>query len=170
VTKAELVRRNAGLHDAPIRPESVALHLGIAVQYEAFSDDLSGALIRKEGASVIAVNSGHSKTRQAFTMAHEIGHAALGHAGDIFVDKAFINKRDLTSSMAVNAQEIQANQFAASLLMPKALLMPEFGATSARGGDRDELIKAMAKKFAVSKKAMEYRLVNLAFISPPDDD
>lgn len=168
--RADEIRQQANLLTTPIRPQKIALHLGIEIKFEAFSDDLSGALIRKDGTSVIAVNSSHSKTRQAFTMAHELGHLALGHEGDIFVDKAFINRRDVTSSMAINAQEIQANQFAASLLMPKALLIPEFSTASERVSVRETLISAMAKTFGVSKKAMEYRLVNLALISPPDDD
>jgi Zn-dependent peptidase ImmA (M78 family) len=167
--QADALRDSAGLLEAPIQANLAAEYLGITVQYENFSDDLSGALIRKEGYSVIAVNRAHSDTRKAFTIAHEVGHAVLKHEGDIFVDKAFINKRDLTSSMAVNAQEIQANQFAASLLMPKSLLLKKFSAVSVAMNNRQELIASLAKKFAVSKKAMEYRLVNLAFISAPDD-
>jgi hypothetical protein len=38
------------------------------------------------------------------------------------------------------------------------------------GFERIELIQRMAERFKVSKKAMEYRLVNLALIGPPDDN
>ena len=161
---------SAGVISAPINPAKIALHLGIPVEYEVFSDDLSGALIRKDSSSVIAINKNHSATRQAFTLAHELGHYSCKHKGDVFVDKVSINRRNATSSLAVDIQEIEANQFAASLLMPKFFLMPAFFAVTSREKTRLGTISTLAKKFAVSKKAMEYRLVNLALISPPDDD
>lgn len=167
--RAESIRIQAGLVSAPIRPEKVASYLGITVEYELFSDDLSGVLIRKGQKSVIAVNRKHSATRQAFTLAHEVGHHFLEHTGDLFVDKVSINKRDRSSSLAIEPQEIQANQFAASLLMPRPLLIQQLEKTAVQTTDRDELVAILAKKFGVSTKAMEYRLVNLALLSTPDD-
>lgn len=167
--RAESIRMQAGLESAPIRPEKVASFLGISVEYEPFSDDLSGVLMRKGQTSVIAVNRKHSATRQAFSVAHEIGHHCLEHTGELFVDKVSINKRDRSSSLAVDPQEIQANQFAASLLMPRSLLIQQIGKVAEQTTDRDELVANLANKFGVSLKAMEYRLVNLALLSTPDD-
>lgn len=167
---AQQLLASANVMGSPIKPAKIALYLGIPVEYEVFSDDLSGALIRKGNSSVIAINKNHSATRQAFSLAHELGHYSCNHKGDVFVDKVSINRRDAMSSLAVDNQEIEANQFAASLLMPKFFLMPSFFAVTSREKNRSKIISKLAIKFAVSKKAMEYRLVNLALISPPDDD
>lgn len=169
-TLANQLLVSAGVISAPVIPARIAMYLDIPVEYDDFSDDLSGALIRKDNSSVIAINKNHSATRQSFTLAHELGHFCCNHKGDVFVDKVSINRRNATSSMAVDIQEIQANQFAASLLMPILFLMPSFFAVSSREKNRSKIISKLAIKFAVSKKAMEYRLVNLALISPPDDD
>lgn len=166
---AETIRLAAAQVSAPVRPEVVAKHLGIEVKTEAFTDDLSGVLVRKGSKTLIATNSSHSPKRRSFTMAHEIGHFVLKHHGDLFVDKVTINRRDNSSSLATNFQEIEANQFAASLLMPKSLLFKEINSILDDLRDRDELIELLARVFDVSKKAMEFRLINLALIGSMDD-
>jgi Zn-dependent peptidase ImmA (M78 family) len=167
---ADVVRIQAGQLTVPVNPIAVARSLNFEVNFAAFTDELSGVLVRESGKCVIAINSNHSPARRSYSLSHEIGHAVLGHTGDFFVDKTFINKRDKASSMGTDVREIQANQFAASLLMPKVLLYKEFTLLININFERDELIQKMAERFAVSKKAMEYRLVNLALIGPPDDN
>ncbi len=167
---ADVVRLQAGQLTVPVNPIVVAQSLSFKVNFVAFTDELSGVLVRESGKCVIAINANHSPARRSYSLSHEIGHAVLEHTGDFFVDKTFINKRDATSSMGTDVREIQANQFAASLLMPKALLHKEFTLLVNLNFERAELIQKMAERFAVSKKAMEYRLVNLALIGPPDDN
>ena len=61
--------------------------------------------------------------RQRFTIAHEIGHFLLHTDEDVHIDeKRPIGRRDDLSSQAVDACEIEANQFAAELLMPESLV------------------------------------------------
>jgi Zn-dependent peptidase ImmA (M78 family) len=167
---ADVVRIQAGQLAVPVKPVLIAKSLNFEVNFVAFTDELSGVLVRESGKCVIAINANHSPARRSYSLSHEIGHAVLGHTGDFFVDKTFINKRDTKSSMGTDVREIQANQFAASLLMPKALLHKEFTFLVNLNFERRSVIEKMAARFEVSKKAMEYRLVNLALIGPPDDN
>ena len=82
---------------------SVAENLGFRVRYEALPDTVNGFLIVNDGVSCICLNRRDDPHTQAFTIAHELGHHELGHRG--------------CSSGWVDAKEIQASQFALSLLL-----------------------------------------------------
>jgi Zn-dependent peptidase ImmA (M78 family) len=154
----------------PVDPVAVAVAHGAQVVQENFSEDLSGVLIRKEASCTIAVNEADSLVRKRFTIAHECGHLILKHVGEVFVDKQFVNRRDATSSLAVDEQEIEANQFAASLLMPRTEVVDHLDQLLKSTRNRMALVEFMARAFVVSSKAMEYRLVNLGLIASPDND
>ena len=76
----------------------------------------------KEGTPIIGVNALHHPNRQRFTVAHECGHLILHKAQitkEVHVDKDFpMLMRDSVSAAGVNEMEIEANVFAAELLMP----------------------------------------------------
>lgn len=165
--KARALLDQAGERTAPIDPERVAKWLGIKVDRIPFEGDLSGILVRNATQVVIGVNKFNAPVRQRFTIAHELGHYALEHRGEMFVDEAVLNKRDGRSSIAIDPQEIEANNFAAALLMPKHLVVSELKERLPSLGDagRDSLIRAMAAHFKVSEQAMGFRLVNLGLIS-----
>lgn len=162
-------RSECGQLSIPIDVEVVAKHLGARVLVEGFSDDLSGVLIRKGETSTIAVNCSHSPLRRRFTIAHECGHLVLEHEGEVFVDKHILNRRDNSSSLAVDEQEIQANQFAASLLMPRDEVVRYMDHLLRSHHSHAVLVELMASMFRVSKSAMEIRLVNLGLTAPDED-
>ena len=56
-----------------------------------------------------------------------------------------------------NPAEIEANQFAAELLMPRAMI-DQVMAGKQFDIDDDRPIEELAKKFRVSKQALEYRI------------
>jgi Zn-dependent peptidase ImmA (M78 family) len=95
----------------------------------------------------------------------------LGHKGEEdHVDWEFtIIRRDGRSSEASVTEEIEANSFAANLLMPKRFIVEdlEFQLASRSDGElpRDQLT-ALARKYQVSETAMTFRLINLGLISP----
>ncbi len=154
----------------PVDVEAIASFLGAQVVYEPFTEDMSGVLVKERKAIVIGVNSTHARTRQRFTIAHECGHLCLNHSGEIFVDRtmrsqSMIKKRDARSSLAIDRDEIEANRFAAELLMPERLLVAELRRSSERDYSGD-LVSALAKTFQVSAQAMEYRLTNLGLFIP----
>jgi Zn-dependent peptidase ImmA (M78 family) len=170
---ARLLLKRAHVSSAPVDVDAIALVCGAAVSYEPFDDDLSGVLIKRKTKIVIGVNSAHSRTRQRFTIAHELGHLKLEHQGEVFVDqtmrsKSVVMKRDQTSSQATDAREIQANRFAAELLMPDNLVLDAFSRVVEKKAkvDSSELIAALASDFGVSAQAMEYRLTNLGMLMP----
>lgn len=68
------------------------------------------------------------------------------------------NYRSAESSMATNIDEIEANFFAASILMPRRFL-DDLNAVEAV--EDDDKVRDLAKFFDVSRHAMSLRLVNL---------
>jgi Zn-dependent peptidase ImmA (M78 family) len=164
---AEAILRELEISSLPIPVDAIAGKLGAALSYEPFEgkDDISGMLFRDERRIVIGINSAHASTRQRFSIAHEIGHLRMHH-GDFFVDKTVRLNRDARSSMAIDPKEIEANRFAAELLMPEKIIT---AATKKRLAKKrnitaEELIEGLADECQVSKQAMEFRLINLGII------
>jgi len=149
--------------------EKIARLCGAEIRYVSYDGDISGMLAREGGGFVIGVNALHAKTRQRFTIAHEIGHLELNHLGqygdsEILVDRHFkVMLRDEKSSQASDPMEIEANAYAAELLMPTSMLIVERELRSS-GVDYedDELIHNLAIRYKVSRQAMTFRLANLA--------
>ena len=122
--------------------------------------DHSGFLLVEGGKATIGINKRHHKNRQRFTAAHELGHYLL-HASEgdsFFVDKSY--HRSPLSSAGTNKHEIEANRFAANLLMPKAFLIQD--ASELELMDKD--IYELAKNYGVSEEAMALRLAKLRLI------
>lgn len=119
---------------------------------------------------MIGLNATHAKTRQRFTIAHEIGHLHLHQGRPMFVDRSVrIDRRDANAALGLDREEIEANSFAAALLMPQEMILaavtqlsPHRGATGT-----EETIRRLASRFDVSPQAMEYRLANLGLVVPP---
>lgn len=78
-----------------------------------------------------------------------------------------VYKRDKKSSLATDPNEIEANQYAAELLMPQRFLLSDF--LKARA-DRSGIAIRLANKYQVSPKAMEFRLGNLGLLVPSFDE
>lgn len=159
--------KDCGITKAPVSVDDIASHMGATVSYEVFTEDLSGVLVKEKTRTVIGVNSFHAKTRQRFTIAHECGHLALGHSGEVFVDRT-VMRRDGRSSQAVDRQEIDANRFAAELLMPKEFVLTAVERRQAKKPELSSsmLVEELAEEFQVSAQAMEYRLTNLGMFMP----
>jgi len=160
--EADAVLREFNVKTPPVPVEEIARQLGARVSYEPFSREVSGVLFRDEGKgnAVIAVNASHTSTRHRFTIAHELGHLRLHEGTRVFVDRpARIDRRDGVASKGVDRHEIEANRFAAALLMPHEMLVAELN--GAPDLQIRELIDILARRFDVSKQAMGNRLSNL---------
>lgn len=159
-----------GVAQAPVPVAELAVALGAELIYEPFDGDVSGLLIRNEDESVvIGVNAQHHQNRQRFTIAHEIGHLLLHRGDPLFIDKQVrIEFRDERASLANDPKEIAANRFAAELLMPRDVLHYEADQFLSSRADPDSeiVVSALAKKFAVSQQAMQFRLTNLGYWAP----
>lgn len=130
----------------PVDPFEIATKLGY--ELKPFFD-ASGWFKPSEGAKgAIYYNPSEPYVRQRFTVAHELGHALMGHGE---------RPRDTSSSMnSYEPVEVEANCFAAELLMPVATVrsaVDQFSITD---------ISVLAAGFNVSESAMKFRMKNLA--------
>lgn len=145
----------------PIDIKSIAIQQGIIVSEAPSEDALSGLLFRnKKKKTIIGVNSFHSDNRKRFTIAHELGHYFL-HQDDTFMDDDEDVVEYRHSSNQGDKKEVEANQFAAALLMPKNFLKKHFDSLREFHTDIDEIVLLLSEKYEVSKDAMRYRLMNL---------
>jgi len=132
------------------------------------SPDMSGMLVREQERVVIGVNKDHSPARQRFTIAHELGHLHLHKGRSTIIDSDVrVNFRDKVSSLATDREEIEANRFAAALLMPDHMVRSWVVSESFQTAL--ELVEGLANSFGVSKVAVNFRLVNLGLIPTPVD-
>jgi Zn-dependent peptidase ImmA (M78 family) len=153
----------------PTPLERLAKQAGATLAFEPFEGDVSGLLYRDDTKVVIGVNANDAARRQRFTIAHELGHLLLHADRPMFVDKHIrLSFRDGTSSLGTNAEEIEANAFAAELLMPATLVEQEVDRYSrtVKVLSPEQTIRHLARTFDVSPQAMEIRLTSLGYLSP----
>jgi Zn-dependent peptidase ImmA (M78 family) len=155
--KANEVLRRSGIEEKPVHVMRIAETLGARIRPEILENGISGGLYRHADGPVIGVNAQHHPNRQRFTIAHEIGHLVLHESEDYFVDRVF--RRDTNSSAAVDQVEIEANKFAACLLMPKSFVKAAIA--DYEEPLRSENVEELARSFQVSQQAMTLRLINL---------
>jgi len=156
------------IRNAPVPVDEIAERLGIQIVYEPFDGELSGVLYREGQDVIIGVNASHPSNRKRFTIAHEIGHFLLHKGNEIHIDRNFrLNFRDNSSSTATNREEIEANAFAAALLMPEQWVMNsvlekiETGKDLLHDEDELEALTDLANHFRVSKQSLLIRLGKL---------
>ncbi|MCC2624899.1 MAG: hypothetical protein K0R14_772 [Burkholderiales bacterium] len=137
---------------APVNIEQIVKNYGIQVYKESMEENQSGAIVINDNASGMIINKDDSLSRQRFTMAHELGHfisyKLQNKTGEI------IEFRDGTSSLGTNLEEIFANKFAASILIPKTLLVSLIGSMEVN-------IEELSNIFEVSQQSLEFRIKNL---------
>jgi Zn-dependent peptidase ImmA (M78 family) len=163
--KAKELLAAAKVKFPPVPVEELAALVRAEIRYEPFPGELSGMVHRQPGGTaLIGVNGLHSTTRQRFTIAHELAHVLLHQDEEFHVDEnSPIGFRTELSSKAVDANEIEANQFAADLLMPVFLLDREIEKLP-RNLDSEEAITRLADTFQVSEQAMTFRLSGLGLL------
>ncbi len=100
------------------------------------------AITHRDGdCTIIGYNENASITRQRFSVAHEIGHLLMGH----------LHGRSSIELDTQDNDEMEANAFAAELLMPRASLAKDIKA----GIKQPDVL---AKKYQVSSDAMWWQL------------
>ncbi|HTQ40238.1 MAG TPA: ImmA/IrrE family metallo-endopeptidase [Pirellulales bacterium] len=148
---------NHGITAPSVDVERIARDEGIKVVREYANDrSISGFLDRRSAVPIIGVNRHHLENRQRFTIAHELGHHFL-HSESLYFDDRVLRFRDAESSEGINTDEMEANLFAAELLMPKEFLEDYFSNHILDIND-DEAIEDLAKEYKVSPQSLMYRL------------
>lgn len=120
--------------------------------------------------------------RWRFTIAHEIGHVVL-HRKYFDVSKVFEEDEAILNTTTIDRMEVQANLFAAMLLMPKPIFIGVYlqfydqleipkknypkiyvDNQDVNMEDFNNLIELLSNKFFVSKEAVEYRMAHFGLI------
>jgi Zn-dependent peptidase ImmA (M78 family) len=163
--RAERLLQEVNWDNVPVPVDRIAKQIGAQLRYAPLDEELSGMVFIRDHVPIIGVNSLHHPNRQRFTIAHEIGHLRLhteSITSAVHVDKGFdvpVLRRDATSAKGTEKQEIEANQFAAALLMPRKHLEAALAKVSGDIDD-DAPLQEMARKFKVSIATLHYRIRN----------
>lgn len=158
--EAEQLLREHGAFEVPVDPIKLAHALKIKIYNATFDDDtISGVLARRGPNITMLINASDSAFRKRFTIAHELGHRVLRHfeTEEDHTDRASdLYRLEPDAAEGPKRAEVQANWFAAALLMPAALVKSAFAETP----DVDYL----ARNFQVSSEAMGIRLNTLGLL------
>lgn len=136
----------------PVDPVAIAREAGLRVLEAELDEKTLGALVKRpQQDPTILLNKGDGYNRKRFTCAHELGHfVRRSEEADEYTT---VDLRNDFSASGSDPEEIYANEFAASLLMPE----DEVRSLVEAGMDDLE----MAIRFKVSREAMQNRLDNL---------
>ncbi len=131
----------------PVNPVQIARRTGVEVTFVSFegedAKDISGFYDYEE--RKIFVNRDEPALRQTFTVAHELGHKIL-HPDWVATDDYKVYRRN---NQALDEHEVEANAFAANLLMPR-FMMDQFYENLS--------VADLSQIFAVSVPAVRTRL------------
>ena len=167
-TQAEKLVDRLGMSSVPVDVEKIAEQLGLPVMYADLGAGVSGLLISDGAEAHICVQERDAPVRQRFTIAHEIGHHHLRHQFEpghhVHVDRGhYVSERGPRASDGADPKEVEANQFAACLLMPMRLVREKV-AELGGGPLLDHHVSHLAGAFRVSEQAMTIRLSSLGLL------
>lgn len=145
-----------GIYSAPVDPTIIADGEGVSIYDANFQNrEVSGLISKESTRTVIYVRHSDIPARKRFTVAHELGHLFL-HLADTSegnrVDTVMY-RSDGSISLDSSIEEVEANQFAAALLMPRRDVLREKRVS--------ESVEDLALSFGVSVQAMAIRLRTL---------
>jgi Zn-dependent peptidase ImmA (M78 family) len=139
---ARKLLKNAQIKTYPIKLKDIAKQVpDLYIDGQELEDEISGMQGTYKGVSFIRYNANHSTKRNRFTVAHELGHAMLGHTTEC----------NRSSIVTKDPREVEANQFAAELLTPLELLKQAIL--------KLKTVDELAKGFWVSKDSMSWRVL-----------
>lgn len=159
------------LKEPPIPIEAIirSERLTIAPMHWGKNGQLDGLLVRNK--RVIAVNVEKPLRRQRFSLAHELGHYALNH--DYLKQQGSevdIDHPPLYAHRQNNQLEVEANEFANELLVPRELLLnlipkPESGSKDLEEQFRNTPFAKLTKEVGKQQRLDATQLANLFEVS-----
>lgn len=127
--------------------------LGIDVAIQPLPRGLDGLSVARGQFRLALISSGIARTRQRFTIAHEVAHLLFGDSEDLHIDVNVTGKN--------TPKETRANAFAAALLMPKKAL----SGTVSHDAPTEASIACLLARLSVSPQSLAYRLHNTGIIN-----
>lgn len=153
----EDICREHNVNILDVDPVKLADQLGIIVQEVEFNDsDISGILSHEGDKYTISINMYDSYERKRFTVAHELGHYWLGHLKETDSNLEIFRK-----CATGDDKEIEANKFAAALLVNSSYLKAMYEVSKIVNKDYTTIVTKLAEKFHVSKQTLHYRLKSI---------
>lgn len=132
--------------------KKVGGQIGVAVLPDSSSRDGGSMIARKDKSFVIYLSPFTSVLRDNFTIAHELGHLHL-HV-PLFLKENPDKKEVRVNRFGNDKPELQANRFAAALLMPEDKFMKV-----AKQNNWNAV--ALSVRFSVSSAAAQFRVDSL---------
>ncbi|MHB8858646.1 MAG: ImmA/IrrE family metallo-endopeptidase [Thermoleophilia bacterium] len=151
--RAQALLEMLNISKPPVDVNAVAKSLGFEVLPYDFPDDVSAILMVEDGEQVIGVNKNHPEVRQRFSIAHELGHFISGH-DDFAGGNKYFKDGTFNYGDSQNRSELEANEFAAELVMPEKFLREDVINNGLE-------VPNLAKKYNVSQQALWIQLINL---------
>lgn len=155
----EVILRHHPQWTSRVPIEQLAVDVGIEEIKDLGADGFEGALLTDpaKNRGVILTKAGANEGRRRFTIGHELGHFLIpSHKGNQQCTAADLRQNRLGN--AREKQEVEANRFSASLLMPRAWFLRQMGELG-----RVELqhVQDMAADFGTSFQATAHRYIEL---------
>ncbi len=155
ITEPERAIIRPFLEEVPVRIATMARQLGLEVKSATLRPRISGQIQPSSDSPSgyrIRVNRHEAKTRQRFTIAHEVAHYLLHR--DLIGEG--IEDTILYRSTLSNPMEAEANRMAAQLLMPESTIINSLRRNGGRA--KPNIAAIMADEFDVSEAAMRIRI------------
>jgi len=130
---------------------------GIFIFKDAFKDDeFSGFCLYDNVFPIIYINNSQAKSRQIFTLFHELAHLLFRTGG---VD---LNHDDFVQRMSGGNKHIEVfcNEFAGEFLVPSEDVQKHLRNKSID----DDLLSVIAKKYSVSREVILRKCLNLGYV------
>lgn len=140
---ADQLLRTFAITTPPVDVRSLAKRMGVVIN-DVPAYEFSGSVEQDDDAAIIKLRRSDAEVRKRFTIAHELGHLILHGDQKLWRDASFSG----------SAKEMQANGYAAALLVPLWMLTPY-----ARSSQFDYDAEKLAGLFHVSKTMMQIRLL-----------
>lgn len=136
---------------------SAVERLGVLVLQtsDVHTNEMRGFSIADGVAPAIVLNGSDAPRGRVFTVAHELGHLVIRQGG-------LCDLHDSTRSGSGDL-EVYCNEFAASLLMPRAAFLSEPLVARSSGPDEwtDDDLEQLSHRYGVSREAVLRRLVTV---------
>ena len=140
---------------ADLELEVLALARGVVV-LEGRLDTADARLVRKGNAGLLRVNQAiREPGRKRFAIAHELGHFEI-HADQTQLSAC--SSQDMIADYKGSLPEVEANWFAAELLMPRHLFAAQLG----NAFPSFSVVRALASSFGTTVTATALRMVELS--------